>query len=78
MTYGRTDERLVTARYYFSGGLAEGVRKGLENSKIALGMLRTGRMHFGKPKKIKDTKGLKAIMRKAKEIEARERGGSGP
>ena len=72
LTFGRTDERLVTTIYYFSGGLIHGVKKGLENTKIALGMLRTGRMHFGRPKKIKDTKGFKAIMRKAKEIETRE------
>ena len=72
VTFGRTDERLVTAGYYFSGGLVDGVKKGLANTKIALGMLRTGRMHFGAPKKIKDTKGLKAILRKAKEIERRE------
>ncbi len=77
MTFGRTDERLVTAGYYFSGGLVEGVRKGLQNTKIALAMLRTGRMHFGKPKKIKNTKDFKAILRKAKEIEAREREGRG-
>ena len=77
LNYGRTDERLVTAAYYFSGGLREGVGKGLRNMKIALNMLRTGRMHFGRPKKIKDTKGLKAIMRKAKEIEARESGDAG-
>lgn len=72
MSFGRTDERLVTARYYFSGGLVHGMRKGLENGRIALGMLRKGRMHFGRPKKIRDTEGFKAIMRKAKEIEARE------
>ena len=76
LTYGRTDERLVTAAYYFSGGIAEGIKKGMNNMKIALGMLRTGRMHFGRPKKIKDTKGLTAIMRKAKEIEARAGEGS--
>ena len=50
----------------------EGVKKGLANLKIALGLLKTGRMHLGAPKKIKDTKGFKAILRKAKEIERRE------
>jgi len=73
--YGRTDERLVTAKYYFSGGLVDGVKKGLDNTKIALGMLCKGRMHFGRPNKIKDTGGFKAIMRKAKEIEARDNEG---
>ncbi len=71
-TFGRTDERLVTARYYFSFGLVAGIRKGLENLKIAFGMVRTGRMHIGVPHKIKDRKGLQAILAKAAEIEARE------
>ncbi len=71
-TFGRTDERLVTARYYFSFGLIEGIKKGLENLKIAFGMVRTGRMHLGAPHKIKDRKGLQAILAKAAEIEARE------
>ncbi len=72
VTHGRVDERVISAGYYFSGGLVEGVRKGLANLKIALGLLRTGRMHLGAPKKIKDTEGFKAILRKAKEIERRE------
>ncbi len=71
-TFGRTDERLVTARYYFSFGLIEGVKKGLENLKIAFGMIRTGRMTLGTPHRIKDRKGLQAILEKAAEIEARE------
>ncbi len=71
-TFGRTDERLVTARYYFSFGLMEGIKKGLENLKIAFGMVKTGRMHLGAPHKIKDRKGLQAILEKAAEIEARE------
>ncbi len=71
-TFGRTDERLVTTRYYFSFGLIEGIKKGLENLKIAFGMVKTGRMHLGVPHKIKDRKGLQAILDKAAEIEARE------
>ena len=70
--FGRTDERLVTARYYFSFGLVEGIRRGLANLKIALGMVRTGRMHIGMPHKVKDARGLKAILAKAAEIEQRE------
>ncbi len=76
-TFGRTDERLVTARYYFSFGLVEGLKKGLENLKIALGMIKTGRMTLGAPHRIKDTKGLQAILDKAAEIEERERQGEG-
>ena len=70
--YGRTDERLVTAKYYFSFGLIEGLKRGLGNLRIALGMLKAGRMHFGSPHKIKDRKGLQAILAKATEIEQRE------
>ncbi len=74
-TFGRTDERLVTGRYYFSFGLIEGIKRGLANLKIALGMVKAGRMHLGMPYKIKDTKGLHAILAKAAEIEAREKDG---
>ena len=71
-TFGRTDERLMTAKYYFSFGLVEGIKRGLANLKIALGMVRTKRMHIGMPHKIKDTKGLQAILAKAAEIDVRE------
>jgi quinone-modifying oxidoreductase subunit QmoC len=70
-TFGRTDERLVTAFYYLSLGLGEGYKRGLANLKIALGMIKTGRMHLGAPHRIKDRKGLKAILAKAHEIEQR-------
>jgi quinone-modifying oxidoreductase subunit QmoC len=73
-TFGRTDERLVTARYYLSGGPVEMLRKGVKNTKIAVDMIKAGRMGMGRPKKIKDVKGLKAILKKAKEIEDREGG----
>lgn len=74
-TFGRTDERLVTARYYFSLGLTEGIRRGLANLKIAFGMVRTGRMHLGAPRRIEDRKGLRAILARAAEIDAREGAG---
>lgn len=70
--YGRTDERLVTTKYYYSGGLVDFFKKGLGNLKIAMGMVKTKRMHIGMPHKIKDTKGLQAILAKAAEIDARE------
>jgi quinone-modifying oxidoreductase subunit QmoC len=71
---GRTDERLVTAKYYFSFGLVEGIKKGLANLPIALAMIRTKRMHLTGSHKIKDRKGLKAILAKAAEIESRATG----
>ncbi|PLX33803.1 MAG: heterodisulfide reductase [Hyphomicrobiales bacterium] len=70
--FGKTDERLVTMKYFFSFGLVEGVKKALANLKIALGMVKAGRMHIGMPHKIKDTKGLQAMLKKAAEIEARD------
>lgn len=71
-SFGRTDERLVTALYYFSFGLKEGWRRGLDNMKIAIGFIRKGRMHIGLPHMIRDRKGLKAILAKAREIEERQ------
>ena len=71
-SYGRTDERLITARYYFSFGLKEGLRRAMENLSIAAGMVRTGRMHIGMPRRIKDRRGLKAILAKARELESGE------
>ncbi|HYB49468.1 MAG TPA: hypothetical protein VED47_00025, partial [Burkholderiaceae bacterium] len=64
------DERLVTARYYFTFGLKEGIQRALSNLAIAAGMVRTGRMHIGWPRRIKDRKGLKAILAKARELES--------
>lgn len=70
-TFGRTDERLVTARYYLSFGLKEGMRRAIANLAIAAGMIRTGRMHLGWPHRVRDRAGLKAILAKAAELEAR-------
>ncbi|MGO9744391.1 MAG: 4Fe-4S dicluster domain-containing protein [Roseiarcus sp.] len=70
--FGRTDERLVTALYYFSFGLKEGYARAMANLKIAIGMVKAGRMHLGMPHQIKGKKDLKAILAKAAEIEARQ------
>ncbi len=72
--FGRTDERLVTARYYFSTGLLDGMKKGKANFPMALGMIKRKRMHLGMPHRIKGRKGLRAILAKAEEIERRELG----
>jgi heterodisulfide reductase subunit C2 len=66
---GKTDERLVPTAYFFSFGFVEGIKRSLSNLKIAFNMLKAGRMHIGMPHKIKDTKGLQAILKKAAEIE---------
>ena len=72
--FGRTDERIVTARYYLSGGLGDFFKKGMENQKIALNMVKKGRMHLGMPHRIKQRGELKQILAKAREIDAREGG----
>jgi quinone-modifying oxidoreductase subunit QmoC len=69
--FGRTDERLVTALYYFSFGLKEGIRLARANLRIALRMVRTRRMHLGLPHRAKGAAELRAILAKAEEIEAR-------
>jgi quinone-modifying oxidoreductase subunit QmoC len=71
-TFGRTDERIVTALYYFSFGFKEGYQRGMANLKIALSFVRKGRMHIGLPHRIKGRKQLKAILAKAGEIEKGE------
>jgi quinone-modifying oxidoreductase subunit QmoC len=70
-TFGKTDERLVTTLYFFDFGLVEGFKKALANLKIALNMVKAGRMHVGMPHQIKDKAGLQAILAKADEIEKR-------
>ena len=74
-SFGRTDERLVTALYYFSFGMKEGFRRGMDNLRIAVNFIRKGRMHIGLPHRIKRGKQLKAILEKAAEIEKRDGGG---
>lgn len=70
--YGRTDERQITARYYFSFGLKEGLRRALVNLSIAIGMICAKRMHIGMLFRIKGRQGLKAILAKARELELGE------
>ncbi|MBM3567236.1 MAG: heterodisulfide reductase [Alphaproteobacteria bacterium] len=76
--FGRTDERLVTALYYFSHGLKEGIRRALENLPIALRMIKAGRMHLGLPHRAKGAADLRAILAKAEDIERAERAGGKP
>ncbi|MEO5335624.1 MAG: 4Fe-4S dicluster domain-containing protein [Magnetospirillum sp. WYHS-4] len=73
--FGRTDERLFTAKFYFSYGLGGGIKKALANQKIALSMIKAGRMAlFAPPHSIKDKGGLQKILAKAAEIEKRKFG----
>ena len=73
--FGRADERLLTAKFFFSGGIGNGMQRMKANQKTALGMVKTKRMHIGLPHRIKKAGELKKILAKAKEIEAQEIGG---
>ena len=73
--FGRTDERLMIVKYYFSFGLVEGFKMALGNIKIALSLTKRKRMHLGLPHGIKGTGELRAILAKAGEIESRDGGG---
>lgn len=68
---GRTDERIVTALFYFGYGLAEGYKRTMANMATALGLVKTKRMHLGMPHMTKNKGELKKILAKAAEIEAR-------
>ena len=58
-TFGRTDERLVTALYYLSFGFKEGWQRGMDNSRSPSASSRSGRMHIGLPHRIKGRKGCR-------------------
>ncbi len=72
--YGKTDERLVTAKFYFSGGIGDGIKKGMAQKDTAMAMIKKGRLHLGMPYKVKNRGGLQKILAKAKEIEAAKQG----
>ena len=71
-TFGRTDERLVTARYYFAlrpqGEAGSGRWKISKSRSTSSGK---AACTLTLPHKIKGRKGLKAILAKAREIEQR-------
>jgi quinone-modifying oxidoreductase subunit QmoC len=54
--------------------MGEGIKRGMANQKIAMGMVKTKRMHLGMPHKVKNTGELKAMLAKAAELEAKKHG----
>ncbi|OQW93543.1 MAG: heterodisulfide reductase [Beggiatoa sp. IS2] len=69
---GRVNELKLGLSLYFMNGLAEGVKTSLKMQKIGLGMLLTKRLNpleIVKGHGCIDSKGLNAILRKAREIE---------
>ncbi len=69
---GRVNELKLGIALYFINGFVEGIKTALKMSGIGLGMLKTKRMtpiELLGGHGIKDTKGLHAILKKAREIE---------
>jgi len=69
---GRVNELKLGIAIYFMNGIAEGIKTALKMKDIGLGMLMTKRMtpmELLGGHGIKDTKGLHAILKKAREIE---------
>ncbi|HCX34512.1 MAG TPA: heterodisulfide reductase [Rhodocyclaceae bacterium] len=74
---GRANELKLTLGLYFKDGLAAGIKTALAMKGIGLGMFKAKRINpmelFG-GHRIKDVKGLHAIIAKAREIEDRRKG----
>jgi quinone-modifying oxidoreductase subunit QmoC len=73
--FGKTDERIVTAIYYFSYGLMEGFRLAMANLPIASRMVKAGRMGLLLPHRTKGAGELRAIVAAAEKIQNKERAG---
>ncbi|GMR19862.1 MAG: 4Fe-4S dicluster domain-containing protein [Gammaproteobacteria bacterium] len=74
---GRANELKLSISLYFMDGIVAGIKQGLEMLPMGLDMLKTKRLdpmclisHTG----IKDTKGLHAMLKKAREIEDKRKG----
>lgn len=78
---GRVNELHLTRTLYFKDGIVAGIRKFLEMSTIGLGLAKARRMNpreaLGGGHKCKDTKGIHAMLAKAKELETRRKEGEG-
>jgi quinone-modifying oxidoreductase subunit QmoC len=78
---GRVNELHLTHTLYFKDGIVAGIRKYLEMSAIGLGLAKARRMNpfeaIGGGHKCKDTKGIQAMLAKAKELEAKRKEGKG-
>jgi quinone-modifying oxidoreductase subunit QmoC len=69
---GRVNELRLGLSLYFMNGFVNGIKTSLKMQKIGLGMLKTKRMspfEFFGGHSCKDSKGLQAALKKAREIE---------
>jgi quinone-modifying oxidoreductase subunit QmoC len=76
---GRVNELKLTMGLYFKNGLLAGIKQGWTMRKVALGLVKARRLNpfelFG-GHKCKDQKGIAAMLKKAREIEARKHAAS--
>ena len=72
--FGKTDERIVTALYYFSYGLKKGFQLAMANLPIASRMVKAKRMGLGLPHRSRGAAELRAIVKAAEAIQKKERG----
>jgi quinone-modifying oxidoreductase subunit QmoC len=74
---GRVNELKLGVALYFMNGFVEGIKTALKAAPLGLNMIKTKRMspmeYFG-GHGVKDTSGLHAILKKAREIEDKKRG----
>ena len=69
---GRVNELKLGLALYFMNGFVEGIKTALKNQKLGLNMVKTKRMNVMEimgGHGVKDTGGLHAILKKAREIE---------
>ncbi len=71
---GRVNEMKLTVGLYFKDGLVSGIKQGMSMLPVALGLIKAGRLNpfelFGGHSP-KDQKGIAAMLKKARAIEAR-------
>jgi quinone-modifying oxidoreductase subunit QmoC len=74
---GRVNELKLSLGLYFRDGLVSGIKVGLAMASVGLGMVKAKRLNpleLLKPHGCKDTKGIHAMLKKAREIEDRRKG----
>jgi quinone-modifying oxidoreductase subunit QmoC len=77
MKKGRVNEMKLTIGHYFRNGIGPGIKEAMTMKDIGLGMLKAKRlnpMELLGGHGVKDLKGFRAIVAKAKEIEDRRKG----
>ncbi len=69
---GRVNELKLGISLYFMDGFSQGIKNALDNQKLGMNMLKTGRMAISEAwggHGVKDLAGFKAMLKKAQEIE---------